>query len=84
MPTILDRFLADEANDDVRGLLREALHDLSVPLRRFELNLFEVTIDHEARSVVIDDVLDATEAGTIIIPIAELASAIKKTAALPR
>ncbi len=62
--TLIDRFLAEEANDpNVRRLLFDALRQLGAripPLTRtLNFNIYEVTIDVEAGEVLLQDVLDS-------------------------
>ncbi len=62
--TLMERFLADEANDpNVRRLLFDGLRQLEAripPLtRRLNFNIYEVTIDVETGEVLLQDVLDS-------------------------
>jgi len=69
--TLVSEFIAQEATDYVRGLLRDAIQDSGNSSRRFEFNRFEVTIDHEQGVVLVEDVLDAGETGMQSVPIKE-------------
>jgi hypothetical protein len=80
--TLLDQFLAEECTPYVRDLVRgglEAGRSGAGPRRkRFEFNRFEVTFDLDEGDVLIEDVLDATEAGAQRIPITEFSAALSK------
>ena len=76
MSDLLEQFLAQECMEHVRRLLDAALADSTRQRHHFEFNRFEVTIEREANIVVLDDVLDATEAGSRLIPLAEFTTAI--------
>jgi hypothetical protein len=78
--TLLDRFLEIEATDFVINLLRQALRDHMPQIRHFDFNTHEVTIDHEQGTVLIEDVLDGTGAGTLLVPIAGFITALDKKA----
>ena len=69
--SVLTRFLTQECDAHVRSLLEGALKAQSRPIHRFELNLFEVTLNHEENSVLIEDVLDASPAGAQVVPLEE-------------
>jgi hypothetical protein len=60
---LLDQFLTFECTPHVRKLLTNALADPSTSRLRFAFNRFEVTIEPDGGSVLIEDVLDASEAG---------------------
>jgi hypothetical protein len=76
--TLLEQFLSEECTPYVRDLIKEALNATAPPRKRFEFNRFEVTIDREAGTVSIDDVLDATSAGELQLPLAEFAAALDR------
>jgi hypothetical protein len=79
--SLLDQFLAWECTPFVRHLLDEAIADASPPRPHFEFNRFEVTIERANSMVVLEDVLDATEAGTQRVPLAEFANALSRCSA---
>lgn len=80
--TLLDQFLTEECTPYVRDLVRSGLdagRSGAGPRRkRFEFNQFEVTFDLDEGDVLIEDVLDTTEAGSQRIPIAEFSAALNK------
>ncbi len=81
-PTLLDQFLAEECTPYVRDLVRSGLEagkSGAGPRRKlFEFNRFEVTFDLDEGDVLIEDVLDPTEAGTLHVPITEFSAALDK------
>jgi hypothetical protein len=81
MIDLLEQFLAQECTAYVRRPLEDAIADSSKPRSHFELNRFEVTIEREANRVILEDVLDATEAGVRRFPLAELTAALKRASA---
>ena len=62
--SLLDQFLAEECSSYVRQLLESAIKDASNLRPHFEFNRFEVTVNRDAASVIIEDVLDATDSGS--------------------
>ena len=80
--TLLEQFLAEECTPYVRDLVRTGLEaglsGAGPRRKRFEFNRFEVTFDLDKGDVLIEDVLDITEAGSQRIPIAEFSSALNK------
>lgn len=76
LSSLLEQFIAEECTAYVRHRLHGAVADPSVPIRRFEFNRFEVTIDHGASIAIVEDVLDASDAGCIRVPLAEFAVAL--------
>lgn len=54
---------------------------MASPRPHFEFNRFEVTIEREANIVVLEDVLDATEAGVQHVPLAEFTAALRQCSA---
>ncbi len=74
--TLLQQFLTEECTAHVRRLLEDALDARSPPFKRFEFNRFEVTIQREDGAVLLEDVLDPTEAGVVRIPLAEFVAAL--------
>jgi hypothetical protein len=52
----------------VQRLLEDAIHDAAILRPRFEFNRFEVTVERADNVVILEDVLDATEAQTLRLP----------------
>ena len=80
--TLLDQFLAEECTPYVRELVKTGL-EAGVSgggprTTRFEFNRFEVVFDLDKGDVLIEDVLDATEAGAQRISLAEFSAALDK------
>ena len=75
MDDLLERFINEECTADVRRLLEDAIAD-STKRPYFEFNLFEITIERESNTVLLQDVLDATEAGVRRVPLAEFTAAL--------
>lgn len=73
---LIDRFIAQECTPDVRRLLEEAIADEAMLRPHFEFNLFEITIERAEGSVLIEDVLDATEAGSQRVALADFVAAL--------
>jgi hypothetical protein len=69
--SLLEQFLAHECTSYLRGLLEHAIADTSASRSRFEFNRFEVTVERDHDMVVLEDVLDATEAGIQRVPLAQ-------------
>jgi hypothetical protein len=69
--TLLEQFLAEECTPYVRRVLLQAIADATVARPHVELNRFEVTVDREHDAVILEDVLDPTDAGsqTIRLPV---------------
>jgi hypothetical protein len=82
--SLLDQFLAEECIPYAQGLLNSALEAVetgTAPAKnRFEFNRFEVTIDAEKNEVVLEDVLDATDAGTQTVALQELEKGLRRLA----
>jgi ethanolamine utilization protein EutQ (cupin superfamily) len=78
--TLLEQFLAQECTVFVRDLVSAALEAGRAgtgPRRRcLEFNRFEITIDLDEDSVVIEDVLDVTKAGRQCVPLPAFSDAI--------
>ncbi len=72
--TLLQRFLDDECDSCIRGLLEAALGESQPSIRSFSFNGFDITIDREAETVLVVDVLEANV--TQRVSIAELAEAL--------
>jgi hypothetical protein len=82
--SLLDQILAEECIPYVRGLLNSALEAVktgTAPAKnRFEFDRFEVTIDAEKNEVVLEDVLDATDAGKQTVALQELEKGLQRLA----
>ena len=76
MSGLLDQFLAQECTASVRRLLEDAIADSATSRPHFEFNRFEVTIERAKNIAVLEDVLDATEAGVRLVPLAEFTAAL--------
>jgi hypothetical protein len=74
--TLLQQFVEEECTPHVRRLLEVALRSNSS--RRFEFNRFEVSIQQEDNSVLLEDVLDATDAGAQRVALADFAAVLAK------
>lgn len=82
MNGLLEQFITQECTAYVRRLLEGAIPDSAAPRPHFEFNRFEITIERDANIVVLEDVLDATEAGVRHVPLAEFMAALKRCSAL--
>ena len=78
MSDLLKQFVTEECNAHVRRLLEDAIADLAAARPHFEFNRFEITIERKRNIVVLEDVLDATEAGVRHVPLAEFTAALKQ------
>ena len=78
MSDLLEQFITQECTAYVRRILEDAIADSATPRPRFEFNRFEITIEREANIVVLEDVLDATEAGVRHVPLAEFTAALRR------
>ena len=80
--TLLSAFLDTDATPDVRAMLRVAASEVlagTPPGRRmFNFNCYDVTLDAEAGSVLLEDVLDASPAGTAEFKLAEFVAEMAK------
>jgi hypothetical protein len=79
-PTLLEQFIREECTPHVGRELERALHVTEPPTAVIEFNRFQLAIDRRAGTVVIQDVTDATSAGESRLTIAELVTALRKTA----
>jgi hypothetical protein len=66
MTSLLDQFLIEEATQEGRIRIQDALARQEV-LHRLSFNRFDITIDHEKSSVAIEDVTDASPTGSEIL-----------------
>lgn len=82
--TLLDKFLAEECTPYVRELVRSGLaagrSGAGARSKRFEFNRFAVAFDFDEGAVLIEDVLDASEAGAQRFSVAEFSAALENTA----
>jgi hypothetical protein len=78
----LERFLELEGDEHARALLRQATAAVLAgepPGRReFNFNTFDVTLDAEAGTVRLEDVLDTSEAGSLQLGLAEFLAALSR------
>lgn len=69
MHSLLEQFLSEEADPHIRKLIADAIngHHLhpEVAQRRFEFNRFEVTLDFENGTVLIEDDWEARTCGEV-------------------
>jgi len=75
--TLLDQFLSQECTPYVKSLLEEALASASSANAHFHFNRFELTIGREDGMVLIEDVLDASDACAQRLSVEEFASSLK-------
>ncbi|MCA5974611.1 hypothetical protein B1F69_24785 [Pseudomonas syringae] len=77
--TLIERFVAQELDDSVRSILKDAFDERmcskSVLLREFEFNCFDVSLDFEKDIVTLQDALSAGESSFLDIPIRDFISA---------
>jgi hypothetical protein len=78
MGDLLQQFITQECTAHVRRLFEDAIADSATPRPHFEFNGFEITIERDANIVVLEDVLDATKAGVLHVPLAEFTSALQQ------
>lgn len=76
MSDLLEQFLAQECTASVRRLLEDAIADSATSRSHFEFNRFEVTIERAENIAVLEDVLDPTDAGVRLVPLAEFTAAL--------
>jgi hypothetical protein len=82
LPDLLDQFLRYDCTEYARTVLEEAINDTSKVRAHLDFNRFAVTIERENNIVVLQDDLDVSEAGTLRMPIAEFANALKHRTAV--
>jgi len=75
---LLEQFFKEECTPYVRDLMKEALGAAAFVARRFEFNRFEVTINREDDTVLIEDVLDVSAAGSLRVQLTEFAAALAR------
>jgi hypothetical protein len=85
--TILDQFIAEECTQYVYDLVKSALEagmsGAGPQASRFEFNRFEISFDLDKGDVLIEDVLDPSEAGAQRVSIAEFLAALNKAPGKP-
>ena len=79
--TLLEQFLAEECTPHVRKLLEDALANPGAAASHFEFNRFGVTLGRSPASVVLEDVLDASEAGVQQVSLEEFTAALSRRSA---
>jgi hypothetical protein len=77
--TLLERFIVEECTTHVRALITNAIADPSSPGLHFEFNRFTLTARRDDGFVMLEDVLDATEAGAQRLTLDELTAALDRT-----
>jgi hypothetical protein len=78
MGDLLQQFINQECTAYVLRLLEDAIADSATPRPHFEFNRFEITIERQANIVVLEDVLDGTEAGVRRVPLPEFTKALRQ------
>lgn len=77
--TLIERFVAQELDDSVRSILKDAFNErncsANVLFREFEFNCFDVSLDFEKGIVTLQDILSAGESSFLDIPIHDFISA---------
>ncbi|UFH49283.1 hypothetical protein [Pseudomonas sp. KNUC1026] len=77
--TLIDRFVAQELDDSVRSILKNAFDERicskSVLLREFEFNCFDVSLNFEKGIVRLQDVLSAGANSFLDMPVHDFISA---------
>jgi hypothetical protein len=76
--TLLEQFLKDECTPYVRRLLEDALKATAPSSSTFEFNCFKITVNRAQSAVLIEDDLDATEAGLSRVPVSVFVAALRK------
>ena len=79
--TLLEQFLAEECTAHVRERLEDALANPGAAASHFEFNRFGVTLGRSPASVVLEDVLDASEAGVQQVSLEEFTAALSRRSA---
>jgi hypothetical protein len=78
--TLLKQFLIEECTSSVRKLILDAIEvgnsRTGTRSEHFEFNRFEVTCDFEQGIVLIEDVLDPTEAGRQRVSLEEFSAVL--------
>lgn len=77
--SLVQQFLNEEVTTYVRALLHRALKQASTR-QRLEFNRFEVTVDHDTATVLIEDVLDGSNVGSQKLTIEEFVTYLEATA----
>jgi hypothetical protein len=77
LPDLLDQFLRDDCTEYARDVLEQGIKDAPKVRSHFDFNRFAVTIQHENDSVVLQDDLDVSEAGTLRMSIAQFVDALQ-------
>jgi hypothetical protein len=77
--TLVDQFLREECTPHVRGLVCQAIKgtDSQQHRARFEFNRFNLSLDLDSRMAVLEDVTDATSAGSVEISFADLVAVLR-------
>jgi len=79
--TLFDEFLAEECTPYVRGLITAAIDGATRGAeprwRHFEFNRFDVTLDLDADTALLEDDLNPTDSGKQRMPLAEFSAALR-------
>ena len=79
-PSLLEQFVTEECTTHVRALLQtwlEAHGESRQPEpRRWEFNRFEVSLDLDGNAIILEDILDPSDAGRLRITVDEFAAAL--------
>jgi hypothetical protein len=75
-PTLLQEFVREECNSHVRALLKAALANSAPPATELSLNRFDVRIDRERGVVVVEDITNANDEGSMEAPLTALLDAL--------
>lgn len=80
---LLSQFLAQECTQHVRELLEGAVRDGALEEPSFELNRFSVRVLRGSNEVVLEDLLDSTEAGVQRLALDRFVAAVRAGPAAP-
>ena len=76
--TLIERFVVQELDDSVRSVLKDAFDErkrsVSVLLREFEFNCFDVSLDFEKGTVTLQDALSSEEGSFLNLPMRDFIS----------
>ncbi|MFV8753057.1 hypothetical protein ACNOYE_21120 [Nannocystaceae bacterium ST9] len=75
--TLLHEFIREECNIHVRALLKAALGSSAPPVTEIGLNRFDVRIDRDRELVVIEDITNAGEEGSLEVRLVALLEALE-------
>ena len=79
--TLLEQFLHQEATPQLRKLLLEAISDLQdlhgPRVQEFTFNRFNVYLDAENGTAIVDDELDVSENSSLTLKLSDFAAALQ-------